>query len=1125
MLTPEASPGPASSQLQERIIHVLFASPLQKVSDLAHWIGVDASEVLKCLTALQGITVQQDAMYRWSLMSSADATAAAKIASNQPRTEITRLSQYYLDCLGQDSDAGVSVFSKNHQGPADYAELKKHPHMGAKHAWWEDSDVRRVLNHVRADKRSLEAWVGYPVSIRKHKTATWEGFFVEPILLWRVVFPTSGENFTLEEGLPQLNFSFLRSIAMGGAAEVVEEAAALGTELGLNNLPRDQPTSEELLLRMFSLRPEWDWNEPLEPKMCSTGAPLSALTEPGIYNRAVILPSTRSPYTQGLESELKILTQTPAIDFMATALDQWFSGHFLAPHVSELDTPPLPLIEVLPMNSEQRMAVHSALVEPLTVVTGPPGTGKSQVVTNLLVNAAWRGMKVLFASKNNKAVDVVEARVNNLGNRPVLLRLGSSDYQTKLSSYFASMLSGQVGPEDLQSYTERLARHTKLLEKAELLDTLQLKTMETRNYVDQMDSAVDGYRALFGPTEFSQVSEDTLQDSESLLTRFISALEKFNPEHSGLFDRLFSYLFQASRMATLEATFHELVPVADSLGVSVLDQESVSFEDLYDFAVAVSERLSAGDAVLSYKAALDALLTSPSLETIALNRLGVTEEVARNSAGLWKDWVQLVPSRLSAEQRKDVAEYASLLQVLSDPATKNTNPAVRKRAFELQQKVTTLFTCWAVTSLSVRGKVPLEPGYFDLVVIDEAGQCDIASAIPLLYRAKRAVIIGDPMQLKHISALSRAKDLEFQEKQGLAQTRAAWLYSVNSLYDLAAGVSKPGSIVNLRDHHRSHADIIGFSNKMFYGDRLRIATRHSTLVRPDEHLPGVVWTNVEGESVRPSEGGLRNPKEAEQVVALLKDLLISKKFKGTVGVVTPFRAQASLIQYQLTRHRELSGAAHRVELLVDTAHKFQGDERDVIVFSPVISAHSPMSAVAFLKNNGNLFNVAITRARGQLHVVGDLAAVQSCEVEYLSKFARYVQDLQGPEAITHSPKEDLGPRYPVVAKPEQVSEWERTLYVALYEVGIHAIPQYTVEQFDLDFAVIIGDRKLNIEVDGEQYHRSWTGELCMRDQLRNQRLMELGWDVKRFWVYELRDRMPDCVEQIFSWTKNPRALS
>jgi very-short-patch-repair endonuclease len=58
---------------------------------------------------------------------------------------------------------------------------------------------------------------------------------------------------------------------------------------------------------------------------------------------------------------------------------------------------------------------------------------------------------------------------------------------------------------------------------------------------------------------------------------------------------------------------------------------------------------------------------------------------------------------------------------------------------------------------------------------------------------------------------------------------------------------------------------------------------------------------------------------------------------------------------------------------------------------------------------------------------------------------------------------------------------------------------------------------LNIEVDGEHYHSTWTGELCLRDQLRNQRLIELGWEVKRFWVYEIRDRLEDCVAQVRSW--------
>ena len=77
----------------------------------------------------------------------------------------------------------------------------------------------------------------------------------------------------------------------------------------------------------------------------------------------------------------------------------------------------------------------------LTIVTGPPGTGKSQVVSDILINAAWQGKRVLFASKNNKAVDVVETRINNLGPRPILLRVGSNQYQSRLAEYLVNLLA------------------------------------------------------------------------------------------------------------------------------------------------------------------------------------------------------------------------------------------------------------------------------------------------------------------------------------------------------------------------------------------------------------------------------------------------------------------------------------------------------------------------------------------------------------------------------------------------------------------------------------------------------------------------------------------------------------
>jgi very-short-patch-repair endonuclease len=413
--------------------------------------------------------------------------------------------------------------------------------------------------------------------------------------------------------------------------------------------------------------------------------------------------------------------------------------------------------------------------------------------------------------------------------------------------------------------------------------------------------------------------------------------------------------------------------------------------------------------------------------------------------------------------------------------------------------------------------VPFEPGYFDLVIIDEASQCDIASALPLLYRAKRSVVIGDPQQLRHISALSRPRDSELQHKYGLVDTRVGWMYSVSSLYDVAAGVVPSDSIVNLRDHHRSHADIIEFSNRAFYEGRLRVATRYRQLKHPRQGQPGILWQDVQGSVVRPASGGALNRPEAQALLGALRDLLVARGYEGTVGVVTPFRAQAQVLQELVAATDDLAPFGEKAELLVDTVHRFQGDERDVMFFSPVVSSGTPAGALSFLRSNGNLFNVAITRARGLLHVVGDRTAAANCGVGYLADFAAYVSGLEATSRPPATTPESFSPQYPPVSRPERVSDWERILYRALYAAGLRPIPQFSVEQYDLDLAIVVGERRLDIEVDGERYHRSWTGELCLRDQLRNMRLIELGWEVRRFWVYEVRDQLDECVEWVRRW--------
>lgn len=1107
----------SEQDLALKILNALADKPGQKGSELASLLGVDRKAVNHCLSYDLSGKVVQDSGYRWSLTVGCGTSASGLISSSSvPQTEVFRLCRYYLEAIGQDTDEGVTVFASSKYGEPEYAELPSLPVLNQNMSWWNSPGVERVLSKVRSDRSNLVAWLGYPVRLREHRTPKWHGFFLEPVLLWAVEFPERpGDVFRFADDLPVPNFSVLRSMAMGDASAVVEEAARLDEELGLNNLLDDRPEVDELLERLVAIRPDWGWLEEINPESCVSDIPISGLGKAGIYNRAVILPGKRSPYTQGLESELKSLSEKSESEIRKTALGNWLSGDF-----EQRKTDDESLIEVVPMNSEQRDAVQSALTAPHTVVTGPPGTGKSQVVTNLLVNAAWRGMKVLFASKNNKAVDVVEARVNGLGNRPVLLRLGSKEYQAKLAGYLSAMLSGQAGEDDQISYEEGLQRHTHLSQQLAELDGLQSRMLEARNSVDKLESDVERYREMFGQELFNSINEALIEGSPRAFEAIKLSINAIDTALMGFFDRLVYKFSRRTRIDSLnlaiknssEVVAHLMLPMAE-----LTDQPEVS--DLRDWLQELIDRRNAARKVLEYQKALDLLRVTFSFEDIAKQRQDLSKRVAENSTKLWRDWVQLAPNRLSAAQRKDISDYATLLQAITGPDAQSVNPSVKAKARKLQATVSGMFSCWAVTSLSAKGKVPFDPGHFDLVVIDEASQCDIASALPLLYRAKRSVIIGDPMQLRHISAVSRGKDSDLQSKYGLIENRASWMYSVNSLYDLAAGVADPAQIINLRDHHRCHGDIIEFSNQAFYGGKLRVATRYDRLKRPRNKEPGVVWQDVKGRTIRPGGSSAQNPPEAHAVIAALEDLLVYRDYKGTVGVVTPFQAQMQLLKTLVAQHPQLSCIGDKSNLLIETVHKFQGDERDVMFFSPVISEGVHSGALGFLRSNGNLFNVAITRARGLLHVVGDRAAAMSCGIDYLENFASYVERLGGEQTSRESIQlPTLGAEYPAVAKPENVSDWERVFYRALFEAGLRPIPQFTVEQYDLDFALVIGDRKLDIEVDGERYHRSWTGELCLRDQLRNQRLIELGWDVKRFWVYEIRDRLPDCVNQIVTWS-------
>jgi len=147
-------------------------------------------------------------------------------------------------------------------------------------------------------------------------------------------------------------------------------------------------------------------------------------------NRPILFMSERSAYTHLLRRELAALAKYPQL---LNALGETAAGVLAGvrqPDRRKATQPPAAspaLLQVLPLNRGQEDASRAALEAPLTVVTGPPGTGKSQVVVDLLASCALAGRPVLFASKNNKAVDVVRERLRSIlgGECDWTLRLGS----------------------------------------------------------------------------------------------------------------------------------------------------------------------------------------------------------------------------------------------------------------------------------------------------------------------------------------------------------------------------------------------------------------------------------------------------------------------------------------------------------------------------------------------------------------------------------------------------------------------------------------------------------------------------------------------------------------------------
>lgn len=377
-------------------------------------------------------------------------------------------------------------------------------------------------------------------------------------------------------------------------------------------------------------------------------------------------------------------------------------------------------------------------------------------------------------------------------------------------------------------------------------------------------------------------------------------------------------------------------------------------------------------------------------------------------------------------------------------------------------------TCWVSTALSSMS-IPMLPELFDLVMIDEASQCSVTNILPFSYRAKRLVIIGDSMQLKAIPVVTVAQEAELAEKHGLSDYEASqYAHTGNTEWNVyAAGESAlPAGATDVQmllDHFRCHPAIISFSNRYIYNKALKLCKYPNSAPLPC--APGVNVIDVpDGVAVRGAKNvSWYNVAEATAIRDLVLQLL-SKGKEKSIGIITTFKGQKARIQSLL------KDEIHLHDILVDTAHGFQGDERDIIIYSPVVSEHNMQrGTLNWVGAEPNLVNVAVTRARDAFFFVGNVSFCASLPQEpnpsYIGLLARYCDQIQ-------KMRDGGSPIEVELYGWMMMRDWG-------HEVRVH----HTVPGIDqeMDFFIHRNGRSVSIEVDGQQAHQNRRGTDAARD--------------------------------------------
>lgn len=518
------------------------------------------------------------------------------------------------------------------------------------------------------------------------------------------------------------------------------------------------------------------------------------------------------------------------------------------------------------INIDQMRVVYNSMVNHVTYVKGPPGTGKTMTIFNVLLSAYANDKTVLVCSNNNHPVTDIFNKMD--GSLTI-----KKPFATESEKIYFPMI--RLGNNNEMQETIR-----------KLKDILEFVSKHEKSKVQEELTEASKNKSLAGFNEL----RDLLMEYETLvdLKERVATLEKIR------------------QLTTIKQINTKLDDQIAAYQETINNARQIRDEDVLKYAVSASEDKNFQNYV--YYSAL-MRFKKLSNETYKELREIINIDNLEDGVKLFNKWLK-----------------------------KDTN----------LRRLLAVFPIVICTNLSC-DKLGSPKPQFDLVIMDEAGQCNTSTSLIPIVRGTDLLLVGDTNQLQPVTVIEQNVNEDLLERYGVGEE---YDYVHNSILSTMLRKDNNSKNILLRYHYRCGKKIASFVNQRFYSQQLKLLNNNSG---------DLIYYDVKIKSYKDPRNSYS--EEAYQIAKVIKE----NGYKS-VGIITPFVNQAALINEHLMR-------MGITDVKAGTIHTLQGSEKKVIIMSAALSVKTGKKTMEWIKNNHELINVAVTRAQDSFIFVGDKEAI------------------------------------------------------------------------------------------------------------------------------------------------------